>query len=145
MIVLVTVLESVEVSVLLGVLVALVVVVTDVVSDVVPVLDGVLDVVTEVVIVVDGVEVWQMSTVPSCRGLFSSRAFFKSMSLNLSVLTMITPPCLSAFRLVTSAAGFMATNTSERSPGVKISLFANCSWKPETPSGVPAGARISAG
>lgn len=64
--VLVTVLESVEVSVLLSVLVALVVVVPDVVPDVVPVLDGVLDVVTEVVTVVDGVEVWQMSMVPSC-------------------------------------------------------------------------------
>ena len=44
-----------------------------------------------------------------------------------------------------SAAGFIATSTSGASPAVKISLDENCSWKPETPARLPAGARISAG
>ncbi len=44
-----------------------------------------------------------------------------------------------------SAAGFMATSTSGRSPGVRTSKSANCSWNDDTPGSVPAGARISAG
>src|SRR3954463_4229859 len=47
--------------------------------------------------------------------------------------------------LVFSAAGFIATSTSGRSPGVRMSWSAKCSWKPETPGRDPAGARISAG
>ncbi len=43
------------------------------------------------------------------------------------------------------AAGFIATSTSGRSPGVMMSWSAKCSWKAETPGRVPAGARISAG
>src|SRR4051794_26571710 len=46
---------------------------------------------------------------------------------------------------VLSAAGFIATSTSGRSPGVRMSWSAKCSWKPETPGSEPAGARISAG
>ena len=44
-----------------------------------------------------------------------------------------------------SAAGFIATSTSGRSPGVRMSWSAKCSWKDETPASVPCGARISAG
>src|SRR5213595_112582 len=46
---------------------------------------------------------------------------------------------------VFSAAGFIATSTSGRSPGVRMSWSAKCSWKPDTPGSEPAGARISAG
>ena len=47
--------------------------------------------------------------------------------------------------LAFSAAGFIATSTSGRSPGVRMSWSAKCSWNDETPGSVPAGARISAG
>ena len=47
--------------------------------------------------------------------------------------------------LAFSAAGFIATSTSGRSPGVMMSWSAKCSWKVDTPGRVPAGARISAG
>ena len=46
---------------------------------------------------------------------------------------------------VFSAAGFIATRTFGRSPGVRISWSAKWIWKPETPGSEPAGARISAG
>ena len=48
-------------------------------------------------------------------------------------------------RLAFSAAGFIATSTSGRSPGVRMSWSAKCSWNDETPASVPGGARISAG
>ena len=44
-----------------------------------------------------------------------------------------------------SAAGFIATSTFGWSPGVRMSREAKWIWKAETPCGVPAGARISAG
>ncbi len=34
---------------------------------------------------------------------------------------------------VTSAAGFMATKTSQESPGVRMSVLPNLIWKPLTP------------
>ena len=46
---------------------------------------------------------------------------------------------------VISAAGFIATSTFGWSPGVRMSREAKWIWKAETPCGVPAGARISAG
>src|SRR3954447_7887697 len=48
-------------------------------------------------------------------------------------------------RFAFSAAGFIATNTSGASPGVRMSRDAKWIWKAETPATVPAGARISAG
>ena len=43
------------------------------------------------------------------------------------------------------AAGFMTTRASSTSPGVWMSLDEKCTWNPDTPGRVPAGARISAG
>ena len=40
---------------------------------------------------------------------------------------------------VFSAAGFIATRTSGRSPGVRMSWSAKWSWNPETPGSEPAG------
>ena len=61
------------------------------------------------------------------------------------MLTISVPPFGRSFRFVFSAAGFIATRTSGRSPGVRMSWSAKCTWKPETPGSEPAGARISAG
>ena len=72
-------------------------------------------------------------------------AFLRSVSRKAPVLTTITPPGLSVPMFTISAAGFIATSTSGASPGVWMSSELNCSWKPETPGRVPAGARISAG
>ena len=58
---------------------------------------------------------------------------------------MIVPPFLIQFLLAFNAAGFIATKTSATSPGVFISVFPICTWKPETPATVPKGALISAG
>ena len=41
--------------------------------------------------------------------------------------------------LAFSAAGFIATSTSGRSPGVRMSWSAKCSWKADTPGSVPGG------
>ena len=84
-------------------------------------------------------------TVPSSSGFSSRFASLKSRFVNLSTLTMISPPSRSRRRLATSAAGFIATSTSAMSPGVKMSWLANWIWNPDTPARVPAGARISAG
>ena len=62
-----------------------------------------------------------------------------------SSFTITTPPFSTAFTCVISAAGFMATSTLGWSPGVRMSREAKWIWKAETPCGVPAGARISAG
>ncbi len=43
------------------------------------------------------------------------------------------------------AAGFIATSTFGRSPGVRMSWSAKWIWNPDTPGSDPAGARISAG
>src|SRR2546423_643395 len=58
---------------------------------------------------------------------------------------MIVPPRSSEPTCVIRAAGFMATSTLGWSPGVRMSREAKWIWKAETPWGVPAGARISAG
>src|SRR4051794_461641 len=58
---------------------------------------------------------------------------------------MRSAPARRSPRLAFNAAGFMATRTSGRSPGVCTSWSAKCSWNAETPGKVPAGARISAG
>jgi hypothetical protein len=65
--------------------------------------------------------------------------------VNSSVFTSTVPPAGTSSRFALSAAGFMATSTSGRSPGVRTSKSANCSWNDDTPGRVPAGARISAG
>ena len=65
--------------------------------------------------------------------------------VNSSVLTMMSAPRGRSSMLAFSAAGFIATSTSGASPGVRMSWSAKCSWKPDTPASVPAGARISAG
>ena len=65
--------------------------------------------------------------------------------MNASVSTISVAPFGRSRRFVFSAAGFIATSTSGRSPGVRMSWSAKCSWKPETPGSEPAGARISAG
>jgi hypothetical protein len=58
---------------------------------------------------------------------------------------MIVPPRGRSRRFAFNAAGFIATSTSGRSPGVNTSWSAKCSWKLDTPGSVPCGARISAG
>src|SRR5262249_42504908 len=65
-------------------------------------------------------------------------------SMNASSLTMRVPPPSSEPRLVFRAAGFMATSTFGRSPGVVMSRLAKWIWNADTPASVPAGARTSA-
>ena len=55
------------------------------------------------------------------------------------------PPFGRSLTFVFSAAGFIATSTFGRSPGVRMSWSAKWIWKPDTPGSEPAGARISAG
>ena len=82
---------------------------------------------------------------PSSSGLAGYPAFCSVRSLNASVSTMIVPPFGTSRTLALSAAGFIATRTSGRSPAVRMSWSAKCTWKPDTPGSEPAGARISAG
>ncbi len=49
-------------------------------------------------------------------------AFFRLAAVNESPSHTITPSFFRYFRLVLSAAGFMATSTSASSPGVNTSL-----------------------
>ena len=65
--------------------------------------------------------------------------------MNESSLTITIPPGSTSARFALSAAGFIATSTFGRPPGVRISRAAKWTWKAETPATVPAGARISAG
>ncbi len=65
--------------------------------------------------------------------------------MKASSLTISVPPDSSAARFDFSAAGFIATSVLGWSPGVRMSREAKWIWKAETPCGVPAGARISAG
>src|SRR5574338_1094674 len=58
---------------------------------------------------------------------------------------MIVAPRGRSPRLALRAAGFIATSTSGRSPGVRTLWSAKWSWKLDTPGSVPCGARISAG
>src|SRR5664280_2819784 len=85
------------------------------------------------------------SSEPSSSGLAAYPTLARLRLVNSSVLTMMSAPLGSSRRLALSAAGFIATSTSGASPGVMISWSEKCSWKPETPANVPAGARISAG
>ena len=65
--------------------------------------------------------------------------------MNASSFTTTMPPFSRVPRLVISAAGFIATSTFGWSPGVRMSRLAKWIWNADTPWGVPAGARISAG
>ncbi|CAO5175846.1 hypothetical protein FAIPA1_30097 [Frankia sp. AiPs1] len=85
------------------------------------------------------------SSVPSVSGSVAYPAFFRFPLVNASVLTMRFAPEGRSFRFAFSAAGFIATRTSGASPGVRMSWSEKCNWNPDTPAGVPAGARISAG
>ncbi len=58
---------------------------------------------------------------------------------------MTVPPFGTSAMFVVRAAGFIATSTSGRSPAVRMSWSAKCTWNPDTPGSDPAGARISAG
>jgi hypothetical protein len=83
--------------------------------------------------------------VPSSSGFAEYPAFWRFRSLNASRFRISVPPLGRSFRFVRSAAGFMATSTSGRSPGVRMSWSEKWIWKPDTPGSEPAGARISAG
>ena len=85
------------------------------------------------------------SRLPSVSGLLDQPTRASARSVKSRVSTMIVAPLARSLRLAFSAAGFIATSTSGRSPGVRMSWSAKCSWKEETPARVPAGARISAG
>ena len=58
---------------------------------------------------------------------------------------MIIPFVFKSAKLTFKAAGFIATRTSNLSPGVWISWLLNCNWNELTPANVPWGALISAG
>ena len=53
------------------------------------------------------------------------------------VSTMIAAPFGRSPTLAFSAAGFIATSTSGRSPAVRMSWSAKCTWNEETPGSVP--------
>ena len=87
----------------------------------------------------------QESNDPSSRGETAYPTLDRFRLENSSVFTMTVPPRGTSARLAFNAAGFIATRTSGRSPGVSTSWSANWTWKLDTPGNVPAGARISAG
>ena len=58
---------------------------------------------------------------------------------------MIVVPGFNQRILALIEAGFIATNTSQRSPVVCTGLCPKCTWNPDTPDTVPCGGRISAG
>ena len=62
--------------------------------------------------------------------------------MKASVLTMIVAPFGRSARFAFSAAGFIATSTSGRSPAVRMSWSAKWTWNPETPGSEPAGADL---
>ena len=82
---------------------------------------------------------------PSSRGFEPYPTLVRLRALNSWVSTMSVAPGRSSEMLAFRAAGFIATRTSGRSPGVRMSWSAKCSWNDETPAIVPCGARISAG
>ncbi len=59
--------------------------------------------------------------------------------MKVSLSTISIPFGFRSSRLIFSAAGFIATRTSQLSPGVKTSFDEKFSWKPLTPASVPAG------
>ena len=85
---------------------------------------------------------------PACRpssGLPGQPTRASARSVKSWVSTISVAPLGTSPMLAFSAAGFIATRTSGRSPGVRMSWSAKCSWNDETPASVPCGARISAG
>src|SRR3954449_6052239 len=88
---------------------------------------------------------WYDDSDSSSSGLAAYPTLVRLRGVNSSALTMRSAPARRSPRLAFNAAGFMATSTSGRSPGVCTSWSAKCSWNAETPGRVPAGARISAG
>ena len=74
-----------------------------------------------------------------------NKALSKSLFLKESVSIKTIALGFRCFTFTFSAAGFMATNTSALSPGVKILRDPKCTWNPDTPLSVPCGARTSAG
>src|SRR5581483_7731379 len=98
------------------------------------------------VMVVSGIAcTWKSASEPSSSGFVAYPALSRLRSVNASELTINVPPFGRSFTFVFSAAGFIATSTFGRSPGVRMSWSAKWIWKPETPGSDPAGARISAG
>ena len=85
------------------------------------------------------------SSEPSSSGLLDQPTRARARVVKSWVSTMSVAPLGTSPMLALSAAGFIATRTSGRSPGVRMSWSAKCSWKLETPASVPCGARISAG
>ena len=61
------------------------------------------------------------SSEPSSNGLLSYLALVKFFAVKAPLSTIISPPSIRFSRLVTSAAGFIATNTSVASPAVVTS------------------------
>ena len=98
------------------------------------------------VIVVSGIACsWNSASEPSSSGFDAYPALSRFFWLKASELTISVPPFGRSLTFVFSAAGFIATSTFGRSPGVRMSWSAKWIWKPETPGSDPAGARISAG
>ena len=64
---------------------------------------------------------WYCSSEESSSGFAAYPTFVRLRLLNSSVLTISTPPGGRSAMLALSAAGFIATSTSGRSPGVRMS------------------------
>ncbi len=64
---------------------------------------------------------WNFSSESSSSGFESYPTFVRFRLVNSSVLTMRMPPSGRSTTFALSAAGFIATSTSGRSPGVRMS------------------------
>ena len=64
-------------------------------------------------------------------------AFWMPFSSKASSSRMMVAVGLAHLALAIRAAGFIATSTSQKSPGVLISIEPMCTWKPDTPETVP--------
>ncbi len=64
---------------------------------------------------------WNRSRDPSSRGFVVQPTLVRFRFVNSSVFTRIMPPAGRSPTLAMSAAGFIATRTSGRSPGVRMS------------------------
>ena len=76
---------------------------------------------------------WNFFSEWSSSGFVERPAILRFFSVNASSFTMIVPPSRRIFTFVTSAAGFIATSTSQVSPGVRMSVLPNLIWNPLTP------------
>ena len=85
------------------------------------------------------------SRLPSSIGFVAQPMRARARSVKSWVSTISVAPLGRSPMLAFSAAGFIATRTSGRSPGVRMSWSAKCSWNDDTPASVPCGALISAG